>query len=208
MIIDSNDLLNSIISSFDKARYIKSEEIPGIDLYMDQVTTFLDEGLKSSTRNISEDEKLITKTMINNYAKNDVIPPPVRKKYSKDHMLLLIFLYYYKNILQINDVKDLMDPITRDFFHSDSDFGMKEVYDEIFGSMKDELAEIKEDVINKLKLSEYSYENAPLESREYLKLFSFISSLGADVYIKKLIIEKIIDSLRENRKTEEEKKTK
>ena len=46
MIIDTDDLLNSIKDSFENIKYVKSEEIPDIDLYMDQVTTFLDEKLK------------------------------------------------------------------------------------------------------------------------------------------------------------------
>ena len=79
MIIDTDDLLNSIKESFENIKYVRSEEIPDIDLYMDQVTTFLDEKLKSSARNPKDEEKLVTKTMINNYAKTDVIPAPVKK---------------------------------------------------------------------------------------------------------------------------------
>ena len=86
MTIDTKDILNSILSSISRIDYIKPEEIPGIDLYMDQVTTFMEEHLRSSKRH-SED-KILTKTMINNYAKNDLLPPPVKKKYSKEHMLM------------------------------------------------------------------------------------------------------------------------
>ena len=94
MTIDTKDLLNSILASFDRMTYIKSEDIPGIDLYMDQVTTFMDERLKKSARNHGED-KLMTKTMINNYTKNQILPPPEKKKYSREHMLNLIFIYYF-----------------------------------------------------------------------------------------------------------------
>ena len=48
--------------------YIKTEDIPNIGLYMDQVTTFMDAQLASSRR--FESDKVLTKTMINNYAKN------------------------------------------------------------------------------------------------------------------------------------------
>ena len=80
-----DEVLNSIISEMDRVLNIKSDDIPNIDLYMDQVTAFLDERLQKSVRN-KTDERLMTKTMINNYAKNDVIPPPVRKKYNKEHI--------------------------------------------------------------------------------------------------------------------------
>ena len=79
MTIDHNDLINSIMSSLDRIDYIKADELPNIGLYMDQVTSFLEERLKNSTRNPGED-KVLTKTMINNYAKNDLLPPPEKKK--------------------------------------------------------------------------------------------------------------------------------
>ena len=85
--------LESIMESLSQMEYVKSSEIPNIDLYMDQVTTFMEEQLKSSKR--YPDDKVMTKTMINNYAKNDLLPPPVKKKYSKEHVLLLIFIYYF-----------------------------------------------------------------------------------------------------------------
>ena len=73
--------------------YIKTEDIPNIGLYMDQVTTFMDEHLSDCKRR--EDDKILTKTMINNYTKNNLLPPPVKKKYSKEHLLVLIFIYYF-----------------------------------------------------------------------------------------------------------------
>ncbi|MBP3813174.1 MAG: DUF1836 domain-containing protein, partial [Butyrivibrio sp.] len=83
MTIDNDDLLNSIIASLGRIDTISVDEIPGIDLYMDQLTSFMDERLKKTTRH-PESDKILTKTMINNYAKNDLLPPPVKKKYSRD----------------------------------------------------------------------------------------------------------------------------
>ncbi len=91
-------MLNSILSSISRIDYIKPGDVPNIALYMDQITTFMDAQLSASKR--YEDDKILTKTMINNYTKNDLLPPPVKKKYSTQHILLLIFIYYFKNILQ------------------------------------------------------------------------------------------------------------
>ena len=104
MTIDTNDILNSILESLSRIDYIHPEDIPNIDLYMDQVTTFMDTQLSSTKR--YADDKILTKTMINNYAKNNLLPPPVKKKYSKDHLLLLIFIYYFKSILSIKDIEN------------------------------------------------------------------------------------------------------
>ena len=85
MTLDSQDILNSILSSLGRVDHIKPEDIPNIDMYMDQVTTFMEQQLDHSRR--YKDDKILTKTMINNYAKDGVIPPPVKKKYKKSIFL-------------------------------------------------------------------------------------------------------------------------
>ena len=62
----------------------------------------MDEQLEACKR--YEDDKILTKTMINNYAKNNLLPAPEKKKYSKEHVLTLLFIYYFKNLLSINDI--------------------------------------------------------------------------------------------------------
>ena len=89
MTLETQDLLNSILASLDRIDHIRPEDIPGIDLYVDQVTTFISSRLQHTTRN-PEGDKILTKTMINNYAKNRLLPPPEKKRYSREHMLILI----------------------------------------------------------------------------------------------------------------------
>ena len=199
MIIDTDDLLNSIKDSFENIKYVKSEEIPDIDLYMDQVTTFLDEKLKSSARNPKDEETLVTKTMINNYAQTEVIPAPVRKKYSRDHLFLIIFVYYYKNFLQINDVKTLLDPIRENFLDAKGEFGIEDVYKEVFDNLHETFVKIEADVTKDYEEAMKSFENAPESEREYLKIFNLISKISTDIYVKKLLVEKMIDSIKEHR---------
>ena len=196
MTIDSNDLLNSILASLDRTRYIRPEDIPGIDLYMDQVTTFMDSELRATVRHPGED-KVLTKTMINNYAKNDLLPPPVKKKYSKEHVLLLIFIYYYKGFLSIGDIQKLLKPITERFFQSDGDINLERVYREAFSLEKAQMEALKADVTQKFAAAEGTFQDAPEESRDFLRKFAFICTLGFDVYIKRLLIEKMVDEISE-----------
>lgn len=199
MTIQTEDLINSILGSLDRIAYIKSEDIPNIDLYMDQVTTFMESRLKNSTRNPEED-KILTKTMINNYAKNDLLPPPVKKKYSKDHVLLLIFIYYYKGILSINDIQSLLQPITEHFFNSEDEFNLKAIYETVFGLEQEQTEKLKKDIEEKFQISEKTFLDAPEEQKEFLQIFSFICMLSFDVYVKRLLIEKIIDGLKDEKK--------
>ena len=137
MTIDNDNLLNSILESLDRVKYISPEDIPNIDLYMDQVTTFMDSHLQSAARYPGED-KILTKTMINNYAKSDLLPPPVKKKYSREHVMLLVFIYYYKGILSINDIQTLLKPITEHYFQNGQAYDMEAIYREAFG-MEDKM---------------------------------------------------------------------
>lgn len=194
MTLRTEDLLNSIIESLERTEYIRPSDIPNIDLYMDQVTTFMDSRLRATSR-FPQEDKVLTKTMINNYAKNDLLPPPVKKKYSKEHVLLLIFIYYYKNILSINDIQTLLGPITEKYFKNGQPFNLQSIYEEVFSMEKEQVEILKADVTDKFRKSEETFQDVPEENAEFLRRFSFICLLGFDVYMKKMIIEKMIDEL-------------
>lgn len=200
MTIDTKDMLNSILQSLSRIDYIKPQDIPNIDLYMDQVTTFMESQL-GSTRRYKED-KILTKTMINNYAKNNLLPPPVKKKYSKEHVLVLIFIYYFKNVLSIRDIEALLKPITEKYFHNDKDFDITSIYEEVCGLEKSKIDQLAKDITRMYQNSLGTFTDAPEEDRERLQLFCFICNLAFDVYVKKLLMEKLIDQL----PTPEEKK--
>lgn len=194
MTINTEDLLNSILDSLDRIEYIKPEDIPNIDLYMDQVTTFMDRKLRSTAR-YPGDDKILTKTMINNYAKNNLLPPPVKKKYSREHVLVLIFIYYYKSFLSINDIQALLCPITEKFFQNGQEFDLEKVYREVFALEPETVERMKSDIREKFARSEETFEDAPEETADFLRKFAFICELSFDVYVKKLIIEKMVDEL-------------
>lgn len=194
MTIDTKDMINSILESVSRIDYIKPEDIPDIALYMDQVTTFMDAQLESTKR--YPEDKILTKTMINNYAKNNLLPSPDKKKYSKEHLLLLIFIYYFKNILSINDIQTLLSPITEHYFHGEEDLHLADIYNEVFGMEAGQIEYLKKDLLKRYHVAQDTFQEAPEESREFLKLFSFICLLSFDVYVKKMLIEHLIDDLK------------
>ncbi len=202
MTISNNDLVNSILESLSRIEHINLEDIPDIDLYMDQVTTLMDSKLKATTRYPGED-KILTKTMINNYAKNDLLPPPVKKKYSKEHVLLLIFIYYYKGFLSINDIQTLLQPITEKYFQGENSLKLEDIYEEVFRMEDAEIVSLKEDVCKKFEMAEKTFAQVEGEDAEFLRQFSFICMLGYDVYVKKLLIEKMIDDMRKSQQPAE-----
>lgn len=205
MTLDQNDLLNSIMESLSRIEHIKVDEIPNIDLYMDQVTTLMDTKLRATTRYPQED-KILTKTMINNYAKNDLLPPPVKKKYSKEHVLMLIFIYYFKGVLSINDIQTLLQPLAEQYFDKDGALHLTDIYEEVFSLEPAEIEVLKKDVAEKYATAQKSFPDAVGEDAEFLRQFSFICMLSYDVYIKKLMIEKIIDNMRTKKTTGKQEK--
>ena len=92
---DVKEFLSELLKQLKSIDYIKPEDIPNIDLYMDQVTTFMDEQLAASKR--YESDKILTKTMINNYAKNNLLPSPDKKNTRLQVRHLRIFLMRIRN---------------------------------------------------------------------------------------------------------------
>ncbi|WP_077611240.1 DUF1836 domain-containing protein [Clostridium sp. Marseille-P2415] len=193
----NDERIQDILKRLETLSHIKPETIPNIDLYMDQVTTFMDEHLKDTKR--YPEDKVLTKTMINNYAKNNLLPAPNKKKYSKEHILLLIFIYYFKNMLSFNDIEQLFRPITEKHFNTPEGLPLEEIYKEIFSLEAEEMDRVKKDIVEKYERVGKTFEDKGLEEDdvEYLRLFAWICGLSFDVYLKKQIIEHIIDDLRE-----------
>ena len=191
MTIDKNDLLNSILASIERIDYVKSADIPNIDLYMDQVTTFMEKALASSKR--YPEDKILTKTMINNYAKNDLLPPPTKKKYSKEHLMVLTFIYYFKGILSIKDIETLLTPITERYFHADNELNITRIYDEVCAHDKERTTILQDDIKALFQASSETFADVTGEDKDFLQFFSLICMLSLDVYVKKMLIEKMID---------------
>ena len=196
MTIDNDDLLNSIIASLERIDPIALDEIPNIDLYMDQLTSFMEERLKKTTR-YPDTDKILTKTMINNYAKNDLLPPPVKKKYSKDHIILLTYIYYLKNILSINDIQTLLEPLKERFKLSDDEFNLSRIYETCYELQLEALDPVIEDIKKKYARSLETFKEDELseDEKRKMQIFSFVALLSYDVYVKKLLIEKILDNI-------------
>ena len=194
MTINTNDLLNSILDSLSRIDHAKLEALPDINLYMDQVITFMEKELYPTKRH--EEDPILTKTMVNNYVKNNLLPPPEKKKYSKEHVLTLIFIYYFKSILSISDIQSILNPITDRYFgKGSSEMSLEDIYKEVFGLEHQETLNIMKDLAKKFNTSMKTFEGMEGEDAELLRTFSFICMLSYDVYLKKTIIERIVDQM-------------
>ena len=167
--------------------FIVPEDIPDIELYMDQVTSFMDQHLSGNKRNA--DDKVLTKTMINNYTKNRLIPPPEKKRYSKEHIILLIYIYYLKNVLPIGDIQKILAPMSDGAVDKAK---MTEIYDAIYELEKPQYFNIEAGAAKAAALVEKKF---PGGEDPYLNKMALIYLLGYDMFSKKRLIEKLIDEL-------------
>lgn len=199
-----NNELEEILNRIRSLDYIRISDIPEIELYMDQVIKFMDDHLASLKR--YEGDKMLTKTMVNNYSKNKLLPSPKKKKYYKDHLIFLIFIYYFKNVLSIKDINSILTPLTDHFFgDKDKDLTLSDIYGEVFSVCENTITDITRSVIKEFKRAKESFKGID-KKRDYLTDFAFIASLCFDVHIKKTIVEDLIDSGVLNFKPDNKKK--
>ncbi len=182
------------MADLSRLELVSPDDFPTMDLYMDQVTTFMERTFKNTLRDPDAD-KVLTKTMINNYAKNDLIAPPVRKKYSREHLFELMFIYYFKSFLSISDIQTLLGPMTERFFGDDSEYDVSEVYSEMRNLGRGARAKLKGDLDERVQKMAGAYKDAPEDLRDYLRKFAFICELGYDIFLRKTIIESLIDEM-------------
>jgi len=205
---DRREMLIKLMEDLQSISYIQPQDVPNIDLYMDQVTTFMDQHLEG-TKRYSED-KLLTKTMINNYTKNDLLPSPVKKKYSKDHMYLLIFIYYLKNILSITDIQALLNPLSEMFFMGKGEISLEDIYKEVYEMEHAHTPLVTKDLMRKMEVSEGTFADVKdAAQQEYLKNFAYACLLSYDIYTKRQMLEHLIDEkfpMKKDEKKEEKKK--
>ena len=195
MIRDSEELKKIILESLDHIEYVDTPRIPRMELYMDQVRTFMEDALSGSKRR--GEDKILTKTMINNYAKNDLLPPPDNKKYSREHIIVLIFIYYFKQILSMNDIRKLLTPLFSEFFDANGDKnpgGLDGIYEAVFNQSSEERDSLKSSMLQLVDLIDEKTVSLP-KDKEYDKQFYLICSLLFDIYARKKIVESLIDKL-------------
>lgn len=195
--------LKKQIREWIKLGYIIPEDIPAIELYMDQVTTFMDKHLSKNKR--TDEDKTLTKTMINNYTKNDVLPPPNKKRYSKEHIILLIYIYYFKNVVSISDIQTILSPLIENHFDNPkAKYSLEDIYESLYELVKYQYFNVENSVVKTYELSEKDF---PGSEDAYLKNLTFLSLLGYDIFMKKKLMEHIIDDMTKEQQAKEEAAT-
>ncbi|MED2932614.1 DUF1836 domain-containing protein [Bacillus wiedmannii] len=183
--------INKLLETLHLEKNITLEDIPNVDLYVDQVVQLFENTYSDTTR--TDDEKVLTKTMINNYAKGKLFIPIKNKKYSKEHMILISLIYQLKGALSINDIKSSLENINESLLNDDS-FELNTLYKDYLSLTEKNVESFTQDVNNLVsEVSEISsLEDPNLE--KFLLLTSFVSM--SNMYRR--LAEKLVDDLKES----------
>lgn len=180
---------NSIIEEMAFHNQVLPEDIPKIDLYIDQVIQLFESSFAESKRH--PEEKILTKTMINNYAKGKLFYPVQNKKYSRNHIMLISLIYQMKSALSINDVKLVLNGINEKAAQKELDL---ERFYQSYLKLQQGNTEIFADALAK-QVAEASKQTADDEDAEELEQVLLIASLVHTSNLYRRAAEKLVDRL-------------
>lgn len=186
---------NNILQKLALESSIPAEEIPNIDLYMDQVIQLFDAKYGSTLRH--DEEKVLTKTMINNYAKGKLFIPIKNKKYSKKHIMLINMIYQLKGALSISDIKATMDPINHRVEQDSIDL------DTFYTNLIDRQLQNIDFITNQLELQQSDINQ--INTDEELKQIMLITSLASMSNAFRKAAEVLVDDLNDKNKKDGKK---
>lgn len=105
-------ILANWLEELDDFEFPDYEKFPDIELYMDQVITFLQRELR--VLQTSSLDNVITSSMVNNYVKGKVVSAPIAKKYNREHLALINETCSLKQVLSIAEIKQILDSEYKD----------------------------------------------------------------------------------------------
>ena len=186
-----NEMVQKIAAQVRSSNIIEVEDIPNIDLYMDQVTTFMDKCLAQYKR--YDDDKVLTKTMINNYTKAKIFPAPVKKKYSRTHLMLLIMIYHLKSVLSIKDIGILFQSALKETNKAKQERMIESIYRGFISLQKQTITYLAGAAEGKPDESFYGKESILMYSDDEEKRIMMTLALAIRANTEKQLAEKVLD---------------
>ena len=167
------------------------DAFPDMEIYMDQAETFLNRELGVYKK--SEKDKVITKTMIGNYVKHNMLPRPVNKKYSKDHMILLSLIYYLKGTFQMEEIEKIVTPLIENYNSEfDEKIDLSALYKGILEVQRAEQGSFTQSINNMIENSKYHLRETELSDDDMLELFMLIVNLSMKADAQKFLAHKLL----------------
>lgn len=183
--------INDMVEQLGLEKLIALEDIPNIDLYMDQVIQLFENTYAQTKRN--ENDKVMTKTMINNYAKGKVFFPIQNKKYSKEHLILISMIYHFKGALSINDIKTTLQGMNEKVVNGE--INIEAFYRSYIQLFEKNVESFKENIHSQATEVEKEVSKLDEPHQQYLEQILLISTLVSTSNLYRRVAETLIDNL-------------
>ena len=186
------EFLKEVIKEYVEESTIDLDSFPDMEIYMDQAETFVNKELSIYRKD--EKDKIITKTMISNYVKHNMLPRPVNKKYSKNHLIILTLIYYLKGTFQMDEtgmfLKPLLDNYNSEF---DEKIDIEALYEGIIGSHKKECLKLESNVMETVENIKKHLNETEETDDDMLELFMLVMNLSMKADAQKYLAHKILN---------------
>lgn len=191
--MDNREIIAELIAGLNLVDDVRMDDIPDIDLYMDQMLELLNRRLDVAKREPLD--KGLTKMMVNNYTKEQLLMPPVNRRYGKYHVLLLILIYQLKTILSISDIKRLLTPVLNDINTPEDDIiPLEYIYTTFLELKREQYEEFPVYFAKKRAYIENKTSSLQDHHRDIAENFLTVLILIAQANASKRLAEKIIDT--------------
>lgn len=186
------EFVKKVVDEFINDNKEKEMDFPEIDLYVDQAASYLNR--KLALFDTDEKEEIITKAMISNYTKHGIIPRPIQKKYSREHLLFLNMVYYLKGMFQMSEIRRLMKPIIKNYNSElDEKIDLMGVYRTIVDLQNVEKKNMEKNIWDNIESIKTSLEEKDMSDDDLLEIFTIIMSLAIKADAQKYLAKRLLN---------------
>ena len=179
------EFIKKISEEFAEHSIIPADDFPNMRLYSDQVVGFINSELSLYGKSGGD---VLTKTMLSNYVKNELLPPPEKKKYDKEQMVMLELILCLKNAYKMDDIKTLMKPFVdsrKDAF--DEGVNFTELYEKLEPIYAEKRKEMAEGLIKDIDVVKDALRDTGLNDDDMTEMFLYIMIIAMQIDTAKFI---------------------
>lgn len=188
------DHIEKFLDELELDNHLTLEDIPKIDLYMDQVIQLFESKYSGTKRH--ENDKILTKTMINNYAKGKLFFPIKNKKYSRNHLLLISLIFHLKGAISISDIKLVLEKVNEKIVKED--FDAEKLYTSFLTLVDQNVHQFKSQFQELVSGAQEEVKHFDEKDADYIEKVLLISSLSYMSHVYRRAAEKLVDQIQQS----------
>ena len=199
------EFLNQVMDKYAKTGLLLPDEMPEVELYMDQVVSLLNKELAVYKE---KEQDVFTKSMVSNYVKHKVLPKPENKKYNKEHMIILNMIFQLKSIFQMDEMKVLFKSFVENYESIlEKQYDMEGLYDSLLRSRDKEILQMTNHIHEDIEYVKAVMEEMGTSDDDAHEIMGVILILAIQSNAYRLMARKLLNEyFIDNKKKSERKK--